>query len=107
MSDLIERQAAVDAVVEFSEELVKRVQNGLMHWTGVKATLEALPSAQPERKKGQWLEKKVEDAEGFDEVQVAKCSVCDRFHTTPYMYYFSDYNFCPNCGADMRGGDVI
>ena len=49
MDDLISRQAAIDAVVESYEELVKRGQNGLMHWTGVKATLECLPSAQ------QWI----------------------------------------------------
>lgn len=48
MADLIDRQAAIDAVVEFYEELVKRGQNGLMSWTGVKATLECLPSAQQE-----------------------------------------------------------
>ena len=59
--------------------------------------------AQPERKKGKWLQKEVADVEGFEEVQVAKCSVCDRYLTTPYIYHFSDYNFCPFCGADMRG----
>lgn len=58
---------------------------------------DALPSAQLERKKGQWL--------NIDESEKWKCSVCGR------MMWFSprlgvkpsDYNFCPNCGADMRG----
>ena len=55
--------------------------------------------------KGEWLEKEVHEkgvCEDIEEWQSAKCSVCGRYHTTPYMYYFSDYNFCPNCGAKMR-----
>lgn len=54
---------------------------------------------------GEWMEREVvcgDDAKSIEEWQSAKCSVCGRYHTTPYMYYFSDYNFCPNCGADMR-----
>lgn len=27
-----------------------------------------------------------------------RCSICDRAYS--YVY---DWNFCPNCGADMRG----
>ena len=57
-----------------------------------------------EREHGEWMEKKVVDYEEttIDQWQSARCSVCDRYHTTPYMYYFDDFNFCPNCGADMR-----
>ena len=29
-----------------------------------------------------------------------ECSVC---HTNPCIYVTKDTNFCPNCGADMRG----
>ena len=29
-----------------------------------------------------------------------KCSVCGR-----RTYVYDDYNYCPNCGADMRDGD--
>ena len=64
-----------------------------------------------ERKKGKWTEKKVmylDDLEAKDiitEWQSAKCDVCGKYHTTPYMYYFSDYEYCPNCGARMNGGE--
>lgn len=30
-----------------------------------------------------------------------KCSVCGEY----YWRYFKKFNFCPNCGADMRGKD--
>lgn len=32
------------------------------------------------------------------------CSNCGRSYHTK-VPYFSEFNFCPNCGADMRGGD--
>ena len=56
---------------------------------------------------GEWLEKGTihdENADVIDEWQTALCSVCNKYHTTPYSYYFTDYNFCPNCGARMDGG---
>lgn len=56
------------------------------------------------RSKGEWLEKEVFDTKGqIEQWQSAKCSVCGKYHTTPYLYYFDNYHFCPNCGADMRG----
>ena len=73
--------------------------------TDLVGRINALPSAQPERKKGKWLEKEVirlDDLEAKDiitEWQSAKCNVCGKYHTTPYMYYFSDYDYCPNCGS--------
>lgn len=64
-----------------------------------------IPSA--DRPSGEWVEKEVmvdEDA-NITEWQSAKCSVCGKYHTTPYMYYFDSFNYCPNCGAKM-GGDT-
>lgn len=59
-----------------------------------------------ERKRGEWIERNVtqdrRDAK-IQEWQSAKCSVCGKYHTTPYMYYFTNYDYCPNCGSDMRG----
>jgi len=50
-----------------------------------------LPSAQPERKKGKWIN-----------------GVCDQCGShAPYWAMASTYyrsSFCPNCGADMREG---
>lgn len=55
---------------------------------------------------GKWEEKETfhnaDDNPIIEEWQSAMCSVCHKYHTTPYMYYFNNYNFCPNCGADMR-----
>lgn len=51
---------------------------------------------------GRWEQKEVFEAKGrVDELQSAFCPVCQRYHTTPYSYYFTHYNYCPNCGALM------
>lgn len=51
------------------------------------------PTIEPERKKGKWTIKNGELA--YWDV----CSTCGKMviHKAPF------YNFCPNCGADMRG----
>lgn len=63
--------------------------------TAVKCDLDKIPAAQPERltqerKKGQWVGHK--DYPGLAYL----CSECDHFTTVKS-------NYCPNCGADMRG----
>ena len=58
-----------------------------------------------ERQHGEWVERNVtqdrRDAK-IPEWQSAKCSVCGKYHTTPYMYYFTNYDYCPNCGSRMK-----
>ena len=68
--------------------------------------VDALQAQLPKR--GKWLEREVihdrADAKITD-WQQAKCSLCNKWHTTPYMYSFIDYNYCPNCGAKMEAQD--
>lgn len=65
------------------------------HWDGHTekdvTRLLSLPSAEPERKKGKWIDKSggIEGAWNY-------CSVCGE-------QAIDLYDFCPNCGADMRG----
>lgn len=95
MSDLIDRQAAIDAVTPFDDEY------------RIRDEIEDLPSAQPERKKGEWIEREVthiDDLEAKDIItawQSCKCSVCGRYDTRPYMYYFNAPKYCSWCGAEM------
>ena len=112
-SDTISRQAAIDALDEYFERIGKVKRRGLNK--GEKAirldtvgAINSLPPAQPEQpepKRGEWLERDVIDepkGKHITQWQSARCSVCGRYHTTPYLYSFTHYNFCPNCGADMR-----
>lgn len=52
----------------------------------------AIEALKNERPQGEWIESDVPES------ILSKCSVCG-FHCGAYTF-----NFCPNCGADMRGG---
>lgn len=92
-----------DEIVEKAIEATKRSVIANIEET------EAAPTIK-ERKAGRWLEKKVfhevESSTPIEQWQSAKCSVCGKYHTTPYLYYFNDYAFCPNCGVIMKEGET-
>jgi rubrerythrin len=55
------------------------------------------------RKKGRWIHDQVEACNPFVDslpvwVDVMQCSVCNE-----YIEGSHGKNYCPNCGADMRG----
>ena len=66
--------------------------------------VEDAPTIEP-RPRGKWEEKGIAFIRdtNIERVQEMRCSKCKRWLTTSYMYYLTQYKFCPNCGADMRG----
>jgi len=112
--DLIERQKAIDALANTKDlvdvtwtdenddviDSIEEKRNIIANW------LEKVPSAQPERKTGKWIERKhgywsfVNDKGERDGwIPSYECSECgSRGWRNPEVM-----NFCPNCGADMRG----
>lgn len=109
MSDPIDRQTAIDAIGSIIA-VARTIDDGLIliDKADAQAELMKLPSAQQERKKGEWIEREVthiDDLEAKDIItswQSCKCSVCGRYDTKPYMYYFNAPKYCGWCGADMR-----
>ena len=90
MTDYISREAALEVINGIDSYFAKYI--------------EAIPAADvEERKTGKWEERKVSSDKAIDEWQSARCSECGRYHTTPYMYFFDNYKFCPNCGS-YNGG---
>ena len=92
MSDTISRQAAIDAAVEAADE-----------WDGgysrsreeiITLKLRMLPSAEPEQKKGEWINRSLNIL--YPEFERYTCSVCGK-----HSY---SYDFCPNCGS-YNGGE--
>ena len=65
------------------------------------------PADVVEVKHGYWEGKEVIHAEeaktAIEEWQSCRCSVCGRYDTRLYMYYFDKPNFCSFCGAKMDG----
>ena len=90
MYDLISRQAAIDAINKalsrvFTEPCGEQILKGV-------------PSAQPERQKGEWIEIASSN-------HTYKCSVCGRLLvniTDGKNTVAKNYPYC-HCGADMRG----
>lgn len=104
MSDLISRQAAID------------IASGYCHPANIAKELAKLPSAQPEkrteerakthacdcinrqRRDGKW--ELIDDTEF--RIPGYRCSIChcecEDWENKP------TYNYCPQCGADMREG---
>ena len=91
MSDLISRQALRDAMYHEAFETdteMQRWDSGC--WIRYKLfenVIDNLPPA--ERKRGEWI---------YKSMKGQFCSVCD-------MQSVWKYNYCPNCGADMRGDE--
>lgn len=56
------------------------------------------PTIAPQRKRGEWVE--VNDY--YNRIS-GKCSVCG-WESHMYEDDVVGMNYCPNCGADMRGG---
>lgn len=87
MDDLISRQAAIEIVDKYlgSDGCI-----GDDVAMDIISDLTALAPAQPEQKKGKWI----------DDGDYQICSICGEEHC------WENYRacFCDCCGADMRGG---
>lgn len=99
MSDYIDRQATIDALDALCDRECEysKQQRGFMcgacRLGSAFDVIDELPSVQPQRMKGKW--KQADKNEPY----FVQCSVC-RYMTD------NESDFCPNCGADMRGEDV-
>ena len=101
MNDLISRQAAIDGLkrISFSHwfecgEYLSEDTREIEIISSKKAleVIEALPSAQPTIKprKGKWIYSRE-----YGTAKIWTCSECG-------WNDIGEWNFCPNCGADMR-----
>jgi len=97
MSDLISRQAAIDACIRVREH---RAYDEIEEIKG-------LPSAQPERKKGKWIKNPEyigDDISGFIDNHFS-CSECKKEAEINSWGFYILSDFCPHCGADMKEGE--
>ena len=111
-NDVISRQAAIEAIKEDKIDLTnpnvvavfkatgdfEKVETQVMTCDRHIEILKELPSAQPERIKGHWIEITLSN-------HTYKCSVCGRLLaniTDGKNNVVKNYPYC-HCGADMRG----
>jgi hypothetical protein len=72
-------------------------------WADLQECIENLPPVQPKRMKGRWL-----PDNNFAYEMRFVCSVCKESEVVPtigFTKYKPIWDFCPNCGADMRGNE--
>lgn len=118
MDDLISRQATIDAIL--SKPAWHNSEGSWHHSSDIRQALSDLPSTQadlesayqegytyaeskyrawidahPERKKGKWIAHPGGKFVGFPYMHY-ECDQCRDFEP-------EERNFCPNCGADMKG----
>lgn len=92
MDDLISRQAAIELI-----------ENEYRKWgdeygvSDVLCDLSDMPSAEPQRKKGKWVDETFEFEPWWVVHHPYKCNQCGERSE-------EDSNFCPNCGAEMEKG---
>ena len=111
--DLIKRSDAIEAIEivdwyhQNSNKDMVHGANSDEHQAWYKAqdiyeALEAVPSA--DRPKGEWIRTDFEDCVDGEHIKWARwnCSECG---VEKKIWWVKDVNFCPNCGADMRGNE--
>lgn len=117
MSDLIDRQAAIDAIVH--KLCIKSTDFLLPDEERIIDVIRNIPSAEPERKKGEWIQDSVTY---YQQYNAKNLGVYAKAKDIPY---FTDdiacpeclakfsvidneterFNFCPWCGSDLRGDE--
>ena len=100
MSDLIERQKALDGLKYEMKYGAEMDSYGLDTAYDI---IENIPSAEPERKTGKW---EVQPSTGEDRPFIWwKCSECGHVIFSETERDRREFHaFCGRCGADMRGG---
>ena len=93
MSDLIDRQAAIEALDEIEAEVADGFGFEYEKWRKYFCDL---PPAQPERIKGRWI-----SADAIFGGEPFYCSECGE-NTRDTVMGKPRWNFCPNCGAEME-----
>lgn len=91
MDDLIRRQDAIEALIQ---EFYSNVDDYISEKQAVHA-IDSLPSAQPERKRGEWID--------YTEDGYVECPFCHS--ATNCDGNKDELHFCFSCGADLKGED--
>ena len=104
--DAVSRKAVYDAMVEKGQRSRRYKLDEIweLNGTEIREALDTVPSVTPEQKRGKWnaYYHGINETPSF----TYSCNQCG--YSAPYGLYGGKYsqkewNFCPNCGANMKG----
>ena len=88
---------AVNWLINITADIGKAEHRDLWHYEQALSEIrDMLESAQPDRKKGKWKRAYLDHEAMGERPSILYCSICGQCIAYPT-------NFCPTCGADMRG----
>lgn len=93
--ELIRRSDAIDALYHYQES----VEMGIKSFPLAIKAMNDIPTIEPKR--GKW----VRAINNCDQAYHNYCSLCREWNGLDVEGWNWTPNFCPNCGADMRGKD--
>ena len=90
MSDLINRQDAIDAIEKAKTAIT---EDGEIYVAKINAemNIDLLPSAE---RRGKWIRTVLGATSGYGTTVMYQCSKCGKMA-------MSEYHYCPNCGANI------
>lgn len=99
--DAISREWMLNEFVTHAYDIIYDINSHEkgMSLTGIRQVIESAPSVTPKVPKGEWIAYKGMQPPEFHGRHY--CSNC--YHAIHLLLNGGTYNFCPNCGADMRG----
>ena len=100
--DAISREAAIEAVIDLCKYYTPTKSANHPHMDFVIEELQNLPPVTPTRPHGEWIN--IGSTIGL--IDDYRCSICNHKPERKEIkgtWGWSFTNFCPNCGADMRG----
>ena len=104
MSDLIDRQAAIDAMANtlwhYPNECYRNLNEYEISKGLAELGLRSVPTVEP--KKGKWISEKNKSYSGGG---CWRCSNCGYGYAWDAFFEVDSFNYCPNCGARMEGKD--
>ena len=102
MSDLIKREDAIRELYRSSVYKWSVEEDQLAHNWAI-SIIESLPSA--DAVQGEWEHWGSPFSDESEVIDTIVCSVCGARFIEPKDEPKGEYNYCPNCGAKMKGGE--